>query len=262
MTTTAAERDTFSGAVRPFEARVVRQEWAAQAVTPMVDALGERRPPSRVPATAYGESPRAFYVYRMRRGSDDHVGVVADVRLDAFAGGGIRGHESVEPQRVDALVRYYADLPTHSEPVALLHGQQPTTASRVEALCRGRPAAPLPRAGRARAHRVAGHRRRGDDRARLDPGPRRPLHRRRPPSRGRAAPRLGTSRTAGRRRGAVHALRDGRAHHVGVPPAGLGPGRRRLAAGGRGRPLPDAAGARGRPDERDRPVRRAAAGTT
>ena len=52
----------MTGVVRPFEARVVRQEWAAQAVTPMVDALGERRPPTQVPATAYEESPRALYV--------------------------------------------------------------------------------------------------------------------------------------------------------------------------------------------------------
>jgi uncharacterized protein (DUF1015 family) len=129
----------MTGVVRPFEARVVRQEWAAQAVTPMVDALGERRPPTQVPATAYEESPLALYVYRMRRGDDDHVGVVADVRLDAFAGGGIRGHESVDPQRVDALVRYYADLPTRSEPVALLHAHRPGTARRVEDICRGRP---------------------------------------------------------------------------------------------------------------------------
>ena len=129
----------MTGAVRPFEARVVRQEWAAQAVTPMVDALGDRQPPAPVPASAYDDSPRAFYVYRMRRGSDDHVGVVADVRLDAFAGGGIRGHESVDPQRVDALVRYYADLPARSEPVALLHAHRPAPTRRVADICGGRP---------------------------------------------------------------------------------------------------------------------------
>ena len=128
----------MTGAVRPFEARVVRQEWAARAVTPMVDALGAR-PPARVPASAYDDSPRAFYVYRMRHGSAEHVGVVADVRLDAFAGDRIRGHESVEPQRVDALVRYYADLPTRSEPVALLQAHGPSTTGQVEDICRGRP---------------------------------------------------------------------------------------------------------------------------
>ena len=139
MTAAAEERDTSSGVVRPFEARVVRQDWAAQAVTPMVDALGGQRPPARVPATAYEHSPRAFYVYRMRHGSDDHVGVVADVRLDAFARGDVRGHESVESHRVDALVRYYADLPTRSEPVALLHAHRPSTTRRLQDICRGRP---------------------------------------------------------------------------------------------------------------------------
>jgi uncharacterized protein (DUF1015 family) len=139
MTAAAAQRDTFSGAVRPFEAHVVREEWAARAVTPMMDALGGQRPPARVPAAAYEPSPRAFYVYRMRRGSDDHVGVVADVRLDAFAEGGVRGHESVEPHRVDALVRFYADLPTRSEPVALLHDHRPSASERVDDTCRGRP---------------------------------------------------------------------------------------------------------------------------
>lgn len=129
----------MTGVVRPFEARVVRQEWAAQAVTPMVEALGERRPPSPVPATAYEDSPRALYVYRMRRGSADHVGVVADVRLDAFARGDIRGHESVEQHRVDALVEYYAALPTRSEPVALLHAHRSSTTRRVEDICRGHP---------------------------------------------------------------------------------------------------------------------------
>ena len=149
--------------VRPFEARVVRQEWAAQAVTPMVDALGQNeRPPSPAsPPTAYEDSPRALYVYRMRRGEEDHVGVVADVRLDAFAGGGIRGHESVEPERVDALVRYYADLPTRSEPVALLHAHRPDTAQPRRGHLPRSPAAPLPGAGGARAHRVARRRRRG-----------------------------------------------------------------------------------------------------
>jgi uncharacterized protein (DUF1015 family) len=139
MTYAAAEPGTFSGVVRPFEARVVRQEWAARAVTPMADALGGRRPPTQVPTTAYEQAPRAFYVYRMRQGSSDHVGVVADVRLDAFAGGGVRGHESVEPHRVEALVRFYADVPTRSEPVALLHDRRPGAGERVAEICRGRP---------------------------------------------------------------------------------------------------------------------------
>lgn len=140
MTAAAADGGMAPGVVRPFAARVVRQEWATQAVAPMVDALtaGGHRAPGSVPPTAYEQSPRALYVYRMRRGPDDHVGVVADVRLAAFAAGGVRGHESVDPARVDALVRYYADQPARSEPVALLHARSATASSRVEAACRGR----------------------------------------------------------------------------------------------------------------------------
>jgi uncharacterized protein (DUF1015 family) len=146
MTAVAAGRDTFPGVVRPFESRVVRQEWAAQAVAPMVDALDRGAPRLRahVPMAAYEDAPPALYVYRMRQGPDDHVGVVADVRLDAFAAGGVRGHESVEPDRVEALVRYYADLPARSEPVALLHDYRPSTISRVEDACRGRPLLKFP----------------------------------------------------------------------------------------------------------------------
>lgn len=134
----------MTGAVRPFTARVVRQEWAAQAVTPMVEALGTGQPPAPVPASAYDHSPRAFYVHRMRRGSDDHVGVVADVRLDAFAGATIRGHESVDPLRVDALVRYYAALPARSEPVALLHAHHPATTRRLADICAASPLLQFP----------------------------------------------------------------------------------------------------------------------
>jgi uncharacterized protein (DUF1015 family) len=140
MSGAAASGGGLTAVVRPFEARVVRQEWAAQAVTPMVDALspGEHRSPAHTPADAYDEVAPALYVYRMRRGSE-HLGVVADVRLEAFASGAVRGHESVDPHRVDALVRYYAEHPTRSEPVALLHDHPPGTTTRVETACRGRP---------------------------------------------------------------------------------------------------------------------------
>ena len=222
MTAAASEQHTFDGVVRPFEARVVRQEWAAQAVTPMVDALGGR-PPTRVPATAYEDSPRAFYVYRMRRGSDDHVGVVADVRLDAFAGGGLRGHESVEPHRVDALVRFYADVPARSEPVALLHDHRPGAGRRVEDICRGGPLLhfPGPDGLEHTVWRVTGD----EETADLVPALGHGVHYI-ADGHHRAAARLLAWERAGRparRRGPVHALPDGRAHHVGVPSARLRP---------------------------------------
>jgi uncharacterized protein (DUF1015 family) len=139
VTAARAERTRRTDLVRPFESRVVRQEWADRAVAPMVDARGltEQTDRSEVPDDeAYQASPRAYYVYRMRDAAGDHVGVVADVRLDAFADGGVRGHESVDPQRVDALVHYYADHPGRAEPVALLHDQPAGAARRVaDVLC-------------------------------------------------------------------------------------------------------------------------------
>jgi uncharacterized protein (DUF1015 family) len=142
VTAARAERTGSPDLVRPFESRVVRQEWADRAVAPMVDARGLSEQPREEEApedAAYQASPRAYYVYRMRDVTGDHVGVVADVRLDAFAGGVVRGHESVDPQRVDALVQYYADHPARSEPVALLHDQPAGAARRVADVLDGAP---------------------------------------------------------------------------------------------------------------------------
>jgi len=131
----------MTGVIRQVAARVVRQEWANRAATPMVDARVQGQDGRRVdvPPEGYQESAEALYVYRMRRGSEVHDAVVADVRLDAFADGRIRGHESVKPHRVEALVQYYADLPSRPEPVALLNAYDPNAARLVEDTCRGRP---------------------------------------------------------------------------------------------------------------------------
>ena len=139
---TAAASDGCTAApVRPFTARVVRQEWAARAVTPMVDALHLQRdrPPLDLPAAAYSPATRAVYVYRIRRGGTDHVGVVADVAVRTFAEGRVRGPEAVEPHRVDALVSVYAEQPGRAEPVALLHRCGPSYAASVDEVVRGGP---------------------------------------------------------------------------------------------------------------------------
>ncbi|RYU09910.1 DUF1015 family protein [Nocardioides iriomotensis] len=139
--TAAADAGGAPGPVRPFTARVVRQEWAARAVTPMVDALHLQRdrPSVDLPPSAYSPATRAVYVYRIRRAGTDHVGVVADVALRSFAEGRVRGHEAVEPHRVDALVSVYADQPGRAEPVALLHGCGASFAARVDDVVRGEP---------------------------------------------------------------------------------------------------------------------------
>jgi len=129
------------GPARPLEARVVRQEWATRAVAPMVDARAVTEPQDQatVAPDAYLDSPKAFFVYRMRDGAGDHTSIVADVRLDAFAAGGVRGHESVDPDRVDALVHYYADHPDRAEPVALLHDHPAALTGQVARVCGGEP---------------------------------------------------------------------------------------------------------------------------
>jgi len=129
------------GVARPFESRVVRQEWATRAVAPMVDARGatELRTWTPIGPDAYQDSPKAYFVYRMRDAAGDHTSIVADVRLDAFAAGGVRGHESVDPHRVDGLVSYYADYPARAEPVALLHDHPAELADEVARVCGGEP---------------------------------------------------------------------------------------------------------------------------
>ncbi len=135
--------------VRPFRARIVRQECAAQNVSPMFDArhtseghsaLDARRdsPPS-IDLGAYDELAAALFVYRLRRGDDQHVGVVGEVSAEAFVNGRVRGHEAVQPDRVEALVHHFAAAPTRSELVALLHRAGPGVAEAVATTLRSRP---------------------------------------------------------------------------------------------------------------------------
>jgi uncharacterized protein (DUF1015 family) len=136
-----------SGVVRPVDARVVRQEHAAESVSQMFDA----RPASGSGAEADGGAPRAtdlgayrepasaFYVYRLRRGDESHVGVVAEVGVEAFWDGQVRGHEAVQPDRVDALVRHFSSAPVHTELVALLHERGQVTEDAVTEAVSGPP---------------------------------------------------------------------------------------------------------------------------
>ncbi len=112
--------------VRPFRALVVRQESAAENVSRMFDALPASERKARVVDTgAYDESAAALYVYRLRRGEDQHVSVVGEVSTEAFIDGRVRGHEAVQPERVSALVDHYSSAAVRSELVALLHRSGP-----------------------------------------------------------------------------------------------------------------------------------------
>ena len=129
--TTFAGVDEPASVVRPLDARIVRQERAAEHITQMLDALpaserpldsqGRNRPPRMFNPEAYDESTAALYLYRLRRGEEEHIGVVGEVSADAFVDGQVRGHEAVQPDRVEALVDHFASAPVRSELVALLH---------------------------------------------------------------------------------------------------------------------------------------------
>jgi len=71
--------------VRPFRARLVHQERAADLVTPMVDSVDVPVQQPDLDDAAYDAPVSALYVYRQRRGSDQHVGVAGvHLRCRAF----------------------------------------------------------------------------------------------------------------------------------------------------------------------------------
>ena len=111
--------------VRPFRSRLVHQERAADLVTPMVDSVDVPVRQPDLDDAAYGAAVAALYVYRQRRGGDQHVGVVCDVHHEAFRDRQVRGHEAVQPERVAALVRHFATAPARAELVALIHRAGP-----------------------------------------------------------------------------------------------------------------------------------------
>ena len=122
--------DPSTSVVRPFRSRIVRAERAPGQVSPMFDALAPSQATDGAwsrPADpdAYRPTAPGFYVYRLRRGHQEHVGVVGDVRAAAFAEGRVRGHEAVQAARVDALVEHFTSGGPRSELVALIHDAGP-----------------------------------------------------------------------------------------------------------------------------------------
>jgi uncharacterized protein (DUF1015 family) len=101
---------------------VVRQECALERVVPLVDPprVPAQRPP-RTARDAYDDLADSFYVYRLRRGAEEHTGVVGELAVEAFAEGRVRGHEAVHPDRLRALVDHYAAGGERTGLVALLH---------------------------------------------------------------------------------------------------------------------------------------------
>ena len=145
--------------IRPFRASVVRPEWAARVVSPMHDSLtdqerteiktanpdsflhvtrragdpGESDDPTAAAAAgtaalerllgegAFHELPEpSVFVYRIDTGGAGHTGIVAEVPVEAFKNGDVRGHEDVQPDRVEALSLYLEGVGASSDPVALM----------------------------------------------------------------------------------------------------------------------------------------------
>ncbi len=133
--TARAQRDRDRGSVslvRPFPARVVRAEWAQRLVTGLAELpedTGTLPPVAPPDPTAYDEPETALHLYRQ----GDHTGIVCEVAVRAFVDGRVRGHEAVQPQRVDSLVKH---METDAAPalVALLHHAGPVFTRTVDEL--------------------------------------------------------------------------------------------------------------------------------
>ena len=141
------------GVVRPFPARVVRAEWARRLVSGLSELpedTGTLPPVAPVDPAAYDESGPALYVYRQERGDLSCTGVVCDVSIRAFVGGQVRGHEAVQPQRVESLVHHYATTDAPPALVALLHAAGPAYTSTVEQVCATEPILAFKGPGRVR----------------------------------------------------------------------------------------------------------------
>ena len=114
--------------VRPFSARLVRQDAARRTVSAMSDSQDESGVDLygvAVDPAAYEDSPVGLYVYRQSRGDASYTGVVCDVAVQAVADGRVRGHEAVHQLRVDALVWHHARTDAPPALVMLLHRAGP-----------------------------------------------------------------------------------------------------------------------------------------
>jgi len=126
--------------VRAFPARVVREDFAPRVVTPLsttAESAADPVGPAIDPA-AYEDSAAGLYVYRQQDGTP-HTGVVCEVAVQAFADGRVRGHEAVDPLRVEALVRHQATGSGPPALVTLLHRESDAFTRIVDETTRGEP---------------------------------------------------------------------------------------------------------------------------
>jgi uncharacterized protein (DUF1015 family) len=107
--------------VRPFPARVVREDRAGRVVVAMSDLADPDLVPAAADPDAYDDAAAALYVYRQQGQGAAHTGVVCEVAVEAFADGRVRRHEAVDVPRVEALVRHHATTTGPPALVTLLH---------------------------------------------------------------------------------------------------------------------------------------------
>ena len=164
--------------VRPVLARLVTPHWAERVVSPLHDVLSEseRRAVLAENADSYlhvtsdplalpeqpGDGPTedaqaralqrlldqgayrclseaTLFVYQMRDEAGQQTGVVAAVDLAGFTDGRVLGHEQVQEERVEGLVRHYQRVPMRSELVALFHQVDPAVSELTRRICRESP---------------------------------------------------------------------------------------------------------------------------
>lgn len=173
-----SEHHPASPLVDTVSAHIVSPQWAARVVSPLHDVLSEteRRsiladnPDSYLHVTsdalalpeppgddvaesgqaaalrrlldrgAYTAVPEpAVFVYRLTERGREHTGIIASVAVEGFGNGRVLGHESVQPERVAALVRHYQRVPKRSELVALLHPVDRVITDLTARVCARRP---------------------------------------------------------------------------------------------------------------------------
>ncbi|HEY6932256.1 MAG TPA: DUF1015 family protein [Marmoricola sp.] len=116
-----ASGQTPRALVRPFPARLVTPDWAPYTVVPLADPFPDTGAAAEqvvIEPARYDDAGAALYVYR--QADDDggsNIGVVCEMAVRAFADGRVRGHEAVQPRRVEALLRHNA---TNVDPPALV----------------------------------------------------------------------------------------------------------------------------------------------
>jgi uncharacterized protein (DUF1015 family) len=91
----------------------------------MTDQPDEQLAEIAVDAGAYDESRPALYVYGQRDDEGAYTGVVCEVGVQAFLDGRVRGHEAVQPERVEALIRHHVTTDGPPALVTLLHRAGP-----------------------------------------------------------------------------------------------------------------------------------------